>query len=72
LIELSTSSLLFNTYLQFTCLDVRILIGCYFYSQGVENGIVPAGYIGLPANVQQFVGNQAAIRPSIVYMVPVC
>ncbi|GJM85487.1 hypothetical protein PR202_ga01939 [Eleusine coracana subsp. coracana] len=36
----------------------------------VENGIVPAGYIGLPSNVQQFMGNQAAIRPSIVYMVP--
>ncbi|TVT99128.1 hypothetical protein EJB05_55537 [Eragrostis curvula] len=37
---------------------------------GAENGVVPAGYIGLPANVQQFMGNQAAIRPSIVYMVP--
>ncbi|KAL6899380.1 hypothetical protein ACP4OV_006038 [Aristida adscensionis] len=37
---------------------------------GVEKGIVPAGYIGIPANVQQFVGNQAAIQPSIVYMVP--
>ncbi|KAF2945771.1 protein FAR1-RELATED SEQUENCE 6 isoform X1 [Oryza sativa Japonica Group] len=37
---------------------------------GAEKGIVPAGYIGLPANVQQFVGSQTAIRPSIVYMVP--
>ncbi|CAN6172271.1 unnamed protein product [Urochloa humidicola] len=37
---------------------------------GAERGIVPAGYIGVPANVQQFVANQAAIRPSIVYMVP--
>lgn len=35
-----------------------------------EKGVVPAGYIGMPANVQQFMGNQAAIRPSIVYMVP--
>jgi len=39
---------------------------------GAERGIVPAGYIAVPANVQQFVANQAAIRPSIVYMVPVC
>lgn len=36
-----------------------------------EKAVVPAGYIGVPANVQQFMGNQAAIRPSIVYMVPV-
>lgn len=35
-----------------------------------ENGGPPTGYIGVPANVQQFMGNQAAIRPSIVYMVP--
>jgi hypothetical protein len=40
--------------------------------QGVaETGVLPAGYIGVPANVQQFMGNQGAIRPSIVYMVPV-
>ncbi|PVH66623.1 hypothetical protein PAHAL_1G300200 [Panicum hallii] len=37
---------------------------------GAERGIVPAGYIGVPANVHQFGANQAAIRPSIVYMVP--
>uniref|UniRef100_A0A453P219 Protein FAR1-RELATED SEQUENCE n=2 Tax=Triticinae TaxID=1648030 RepID=A0A453P219_AEGTS len=35
-----------------------------------EKAVVPAGYIGVPANVQQFMGNQAAMRPSIVYMVP--
>lgn len=39
---------------------------------GAEKGIVPTGYIGVPANLQQFVGNQTAFRPSIVYMVPVC
>lgn len=37
---------------------------------GAEKGIVPTGYIGVPANLQQFVGNQTAFRPSIVYMVP--
>nr|CAB3447186.1 unnamed protein product [Digitaria exilis] len=37
---------------------------------GAERGVIPAGYIGVPANVQQFVPNQAAIQPSIVYMVP--
>lgn len=35
-----------------------------------ETGVLPAGYIGVPANVQQFMGNQGAIQPSIVYMVP--
>ncbi|CAD6250352.1 unnamed protein product [Miscanthus lutarioriparius] len=35
-----------------------------------RKGIVPTGYIGVPANIQQFVGNQAAFQPSIVYMVP--
>nr|CAB3450324.1 unnamed protein product [Digitaria exilis] len=37
---------------------------------GAERGVIPAGYIGVPANFQQFVPNQAAIQPSIVYMVP--